>query len=89
MKLKSSINKPKVSEAVTAAFLALGTAHGLNAKPVFEHGQWWMNCSKCGAQFSAHDANTSTGFGFELVTYGDDYCEEQEIEADRLRKSRR
>jgi hypothetical protein len=43
----------------------------------FEHGQWWVTCPACGAQWSVCDATGGRsvgGFDFEQVTEGDDYC---------------
>jgi hypothetical protein len=43
----------------------------------FEHGQWWITCLSCGAQWSVHDLNQHD-FDFEQVSQGDGYCEENE-----------
>lgn len=37
----------------------------------YEHGQWWVEDKKTGAQFSAHDQSPG-GIGFEQVSRGDD-----------------
>jgi hypothetical protein len=42
----------------------------------FEHGQWWVTCGPCGAQWSVHDSDV--GFGFEQVSSGDGYHPEHE-----------
>lgn len=43
----------------------------------FEHGQWWLTCLNCGAQWSVVDASGGSsldGFDFELVSEGDESC---------------
>ena len=43
----------------------------------FEHGQWWLTCCTCGAQWSVVDAegsDTFKGLAFEEVSGGDGYC---------------
>lgn len=41
----------------------------------FEHGQHWVTCRDCGAQWSANDSNEPHGFSFEEVTRGDGFCD--------------
>lgn len=45
----------------------------------FEHGQWWVSCVNCGAQWSVVDVEergNPDGFGLEQVTDGEeDGCE--------------
>jgi hypothetical protein len=38
-----------------------------------EHGQLWIECLNCGAQWSIEE--TSNGEEFEQVSEGDGYCE--------------
>lgn len=41
----------------------------------FEHGQWWITCIGCGAQWSVCDAEGGPavdGFDFEQVTEGEE-----------------
>lgn len=41
----------------------------------FEHGQWWVTCGSCGAQWSVCDATggqSVDGFDFERVSEGDE-----------------
>jgi hypothetical protein len=42
-----------------------------NLSAFFEHGQWWIEHRPTGAQWSACDANTASGFVFEQVTEGE------------------
>ena len=77
-KLRTETNTPEVEAEVEAAFDAsdLGEVH--EGVPFFEHGQWWINCGPCGAQWSANDlaGGDETDFAFERVSEGDGYCEE-------------
>jgi len=43
-----------------------------------EHGQLWLECCACGAQWSV--VETSRGADLEEVTEGDGYCEENHEE---------
>lgn len=45
-----------------------------NTRRVTEHGQDWLTCLDCGAQWSIVDSNF--GEDYEQVTEGDGYCEE-------------
>lgn len=67
---------PTLGKRIYRAFIAQDGAVHQNAQQVFEHGQWWINCSTCGAQWSANDSNALNGFSFEQVSNGDDFCEE-------------
>lgn len=42
----------------------------------FDHGQWFVTCLDCGAQWSVNDAEGRDGeyFQFDMITNGDDYC---------------
>jgi len=60
-----------------AARLA-GIVTSRNASTFFEHGQWWVENSRTGAQWSVCDSegaegvHTFEGFSFEQVTKGDE-----------------
>lgn len=71
--LRCERDTPEMGDRVAEAFDE--GAHQ-NAKPVFEHGQWWINCSTCGAQWSAADSNGKPEFVFERISQGDGYCDE-------------
>lgn len=71
--LLTETNTPKVAslirvEAMSSESLSL---HGSNLNTTFEHGQWWLTCADCGAQWSVSDADPGP-FDFELVTEGDE-----------------
>lgn len=81
--LKTETNTLVMEGRVTAA---AGRAEKTSAHPGpslvadFEHGQWWVTCNVCGAQWSVVDAEGGTavdGFFFERVTEGDGFCEEE------------
>ncbi len=42
-----------------------------------EHGQTWVTCLDCGAQWSVHESNI--GLVFEEVSVGDNWCSENNI----------
>lgn len=46
-----------------------------NVRRVTEHGQDWLTCPDCRAQWSIVDTNL--GEDYEQVTDGDEYCEGQ------------
>lgn len=83
--LKCETNTPEVEAEVKAAFESyneheLNQVHG-RIQADFEHGQWFVTCVDCGAQWSVNDAEgpgSYDGFDFERITEGDYYCEEQE-----------
>ena len=75
-KLKTEINTPEMEARILdAAEGPLNPPHALNFSADFEHGQWWVTCAACGAQWSVVDANTPSGFDFEAVSEGDSYCQ--------------
>ena len=46
-----------------------------NIQAAFEHGQHFINCLACGAQWSVNDSEPGIdGFGFEELSEGDDSC---------------
>lgn len=65
---------------LSAARSCFGDLHeGETLSADFEHGQWWITCVPCGAQWSVNDASgpgSFAGFDFERVTHGDGSCEE-------------
>jgi hypothetical protein len=65
--------RPMGKRVLAAARRVLGNGQSYQAG--FEHGQWWVSVLGSGAQYSVVDAtgaNTYDGFGFELVTRGDE-----------------
>lgn len=77
-KLKTERDTPDMSERVIYAFASLYSDHA-EAEAVYEHGQWWVHCPGCGAQWGAHDASgppstVADGFTFEEVSQGDESC---------------
>ncbi len=78
-KLKTETDTPAMQARALAAFAKSGPGDEGHEKAaaVFEHGQTWINCPACGAQWSVVDAVGGVsvdGFGFERVSEGDDYC---------------
>jgi hypothetical protein len=75
--LRSAVDDDQTETDVRDAFLALdlGDIH-LHAEPHYEHDQWWVSCSACGAQWSVVDVEKDgeDGFDFEEVSHGDDHC---------------
>lgn len=54
---------------------------------IFEHGQWYVSCLDCGAQWAVNDAEgpgSYNGFDFEQVTPPDEryyeYCAEEPLD---------
>jgi hypothetical protein len=77
-KLKTERNTSAMAERVICAFASLHDDHP-EAEAVFEHGQWWVQCPGCGAQWAAQDAEgppstVADGFTFEEVSHGDESC---------------
>lgn len=81
--LKCETNTPDVDNEVREAFEASprATHHGTRIDTFFEHGQWFVTCLPCGAQWSVHDA-TPGDFWFEMVTAGDDDGHQSEADKD-------
>jgi hypothetical protein len=72
--LKTETNTPEMESRILNAFNEWrpGGCHPV-ASADFEHGQWWVTCGECGAQFSVVDADGGAavdGFDFEQVTEG-------------------
>ncbi len=80
--LNTEKNTPEMEQRILAAANAHDETlyHSGPLTADFEHGQWWVSCLLCGAQWSACDAEGGPavdGFDFECVTQGDDSCEEE------------
>ncbi len=79
--LKTETNTPEVAlDIEVAAEVALEPPHK-RLSVDFEHGQHWVTCLDCGAQWGAHDSETysgTQGFDFEQVSNGDQSCDESE-----------
>lgn len=80
--LKTETNTAKIERAILAAARVHSETetHGFFTA-AFEHGQWWLTCGSCGAQWSVVDAeggDSVDGFGFEEVTHGDEDAEHEE-----------
>lgn len=73
-KLKTETNTAAMARRIEKAFKSEPEDHHENPEVVFEHGQHYINCTACGAQWSVHDANTGTGFSFEKISEGDESC---------------
>jgi hypothetical protein len=76
MSLKTEQNTPEIEDEVhEAASVSDRTSGHADLQADFEHGQWWITCVDCGAQWSVVDAEGGPsvgGFDFELVTGGDE-----------------
>lgn len=67
-------NTPKVERIIRGAFEDSDEAKAHEDKPFetdFEHGQWFVTCRACGAQWSVNDAEPGP-FDFEEITAGDE-----------------
>lgn len=77
-KLKCETNTDDMGDEVIESFSGeFGGIHDGHAKAAFEHGQWWVCCANCGAQWSVNDAvgpGSACGFFFEEVSEGDESC---------------
>jgi len=58
-----------------ATFAVTEPQHGDNLRAVVEHGSEWVTCNRCGRQWAIHGSHA------ELVTDGDDYCDENPEES--------
>ncbi len=78
-KFKTETNTLNMAKRVRSAFLESKNVHGDEDFQVnFEHGQWWVTCLRCVAQWSVCDAeggDSIDGFCFEQVSDGDGCCE--------------
>ena len=77
-KLLCEQNTPKVERLVRAALsnaIRLGSAPASmrrrDIRTFFEHGQWWIEDARTGAQWSVNDASPGE-FSFEQVTRGEE-----------------
>ena len=72
-KLLSEVDTPAMEKRVLSAAKAILRKRDIRA--VFEHGHWWVEHTKSGAQWDAVDAEgpgSVTGFDFEQVTPGEE-----------------
>ena len=75
--LKTEQNTLAMGRRVRDAAFNLNLGHIGDLNTFFEHGQWWVENRKTGAQWGACDAEgpesavISNGFYFEQVTKGD------------------
>lgn len=81
MALKTETDTLEMAERVLdAATAVLHPQHDMeDLCAPFEHGQHWIICLACGAQWSVVDAvggESVDGFDFERVSEGDGSCEE-------------
>lgn len=77
-KLKTETNTPGMRKRIKAAWQEFKEAkpHG-GADIFFEHGQHYVSCKDCGAQWSVNDAEgygSIDGFSFEEIEGGDESC---------------
>src|SRR5208283_6081005 len=86
--LKSGQNTPEVEAEVAQ----LAQTHPLtevheNCNPAYEHDQWWIICSPCGASWAVEDATggqSYNGLDLEEVDAGDGSCQENLHESSTL-----
>lgn len=73
--LKTETNTRAVDARVRRAAIQLLRVPAIHLDTFFEHGQWWAQDQRTGAQWSACDAegaDTAEGFCFEQVSQGYD-----------------
>ena len=71
-KLPSQRDSERVAKLIRGAFLRIFHRRGWT---FFDHGHWWIEDPKTGAQWDAVDASggrSVNGFDFEQVTRGDE-----------------
>lgn len=73
-RLRTEQNTPKTSAEILECADVLNPPHQA-LTIAYEHGQHWITCNDCGAQWSAIDSIPGP-FTFEQVTDGDHFCEE-------------
>lgn len=81
--LKSSQNTAARETEIRDLFCGWQYEGHENMSPVFEHGQWWIVCSPCGASWSVCDAEgpgTVNGYCLEQIDQGDESCLENTLE---------
>lgn len=67
--LKCETNSPEIEKEICEQFQEEMGQHK-RVQADFEHGQWFVTCVDCGAQWSVNDS--SDGFDFEEITEGDE-----------------
>lgn len=72
MALRTEINSPRIERDIREVWIDSreGGEHGA-VQLDFEHGQWWVTCLACGAQYSVCDAAPGD-FCFEQISIGDE-----------------
>ena len=83
--LKTEHDSPDMAERIAVAWDVSPVAVGHEEEPQvdYEHGQHWITCRPCGAQWSVVDAEGGPaidGFDFEEVSDGDGSCLEESDE---------
>lgn len=68
-----------IVEDIRAAFEGADIDSGCHEKISvdFEHGQWFITCLDCGAQWAANEAENRSGeeyYHFDRISFGDEYC---------------
>lgn len=77
--LRSTINTPKIDDAICTAASRHEATKDHAVSTHFERGQWWASCIECGRTWSIVDAEGGPavdGFDFEQVAEGDGFCDE-------------
>ena len=75
MMLKTEQDTTTMERRVRRAARLAGLVTTRTASVIFEHGQWWIENVRTGAQWAVNDAEGSgsfDGFDFEQVTQGDE-----------------
>lgn len=75
MRLKTETPTLSMERRIRAAARRAGIVNTRTISTWFEHGQWWVENCRTGAQWSVCDASGPSafdGFCFEQVTRGDE-----------------
>lgn len=73
--LRSSVNTEAMEAAVRGAARKILGFTASRCRTIYEHGHWWVEDAKTGAQWSVVDSSGGIsvfGFDFEQVTKGDE-----------------
>ncbi len=68
--LPSTRNNVTTERRVRSAARQRGMVNTRTASTFYEHGQWWVENARTGAQWAVVD--TLNGFDFEQITKGDE-----------------